>query len=50
MTENPCFFFVVSTRFIHDKWVPVITAWRVLVLRMGERLLIWRVAVNIFNF
>jgi hypothetical protein len=32
-----------------DKWVPVTTAWRVLTLRMEERLPIWRVAANILN-
>jgi hypothetical protein len=33
----------------HDKWAPVTTAWRVLRLRMEERLLIWMVATNILN-
>jgi len=32
-----------------DKRVPVITAWRVLRLRMEERPSIWRVAANILN-
>jgi len=32
-----------------DKWVPVITAWRVLKLQMKERLPLWRVAANILN-
>ena len=31
------------------KWVPVTAAWRVLKLRMEERLSIWRVAANILN-
>ena len=39
---------VLSTQ-LHDKWVPVTTAWRVLRLRMEERPPIWRVAVNILN-
>jgi len=34
---------------VRDKWVPVITAWRVLRLRMGERPPIWRRAANILN-
>jgi hypothetical protein len=34
---------------VRDKWVPVITAWRVLRLRMEERPQIWRVAENILN-
>ena len=34
---------------IHDKWVPVTTAWRFLRLRMEERPPIWRVAGNILN-
>ena len=34
---------------ISDKWVPVITAWRVLGLRMEERPPIWWVAANILN-
>jgi hypothetical protein len=32
--------------YIHVKWVPVTTAWRVLRLRMEERPPIWRVAAN----
>jgi predicted P-loop ATPase/GTPase len=32
-----------------DRWVPVTTAWRVLLLRMEERPPIWRVAANILN-
>jgi len=32
-----------------DKWIPVTTAWRVLRLRMEERLPIWRVAANKLN-
>ena len=32
-----------------DKWVPVITAWRVLRLRMEERPLICRVPASILN-
>ena len=34
---------------IRDKWVPVTTSWRVLTLRMEERLPIWRVAANILS-
>ena len=34
---------------IRDKWVFAITAWRVLRLRIEERLPIWRVAANILN-
>ena len=34
---------------LHDKWVPVTTAWRVLRLRMEERPPIYRVAANILN-
>ena len=49
MTEKPYLFFVVLTQFIHDTWVSVTTAWRVLMLRMEERPLIWRVAANILN-
>jgi hypothetical protein len=41
--------FVVSTQFIHDKRVPVTTVWRVLMLQMEERPLIWKVAANILN-
>ena len=33
----------------HDKWVPVITAWRVHRLRKEEQPAVWRVAVNILN-
>ena len=33
----------------HDKWVPVIMAWRVPGLRMEERPSIWRVYANIVN-
>jgi hypothetical protein len=40
----PCIF----VRFC-DTWVPVNTAWRVLRLRMEERLPIWKVAANILN-
>ena len=32
-----------------DKWVPVTTAWRILMLQMEERPPIWRVAANILN-
>ena len=32
-----------------DKWLPVTTARRVLMLRMEERPPIWRVAANILN-
>jgi hypothetical protein len=32
-----------------DNWVPVTTAWRVLMLRMEERPPIWRVAVNVLH-
>jgi len=32
-----------------DKWVHFTTAWRVLRLRMEERLAIWRVATDILN-
>ena len=32
---------------VHDKWVPVTTAWRFLRLRMEERPPMWRVAANI---
>jgi hypothetical protein len=34
---------------IRRKWTLVITAWRVLMLRMEERPPIWRVAANILN-
>jgi hypothetical protein len=34
---------------VHDKWVPVTTAWGVLRLRMEEWLAIWRVAANVLN-
>ena len=34
---------------IHDKWVPVTAAWRVLRLWMEERPPIWRVAANKLN-
>jgi len=34
---------------MHDKRVPVATAWRVLRLRMEERPPIWRSAANILN-
>ena len=34
---------------IHDKWVPVATARRVLRLRMEERYPLWRVYANILN-
>jgi len=34
---------------IHDKWVPVTMAWRVLSLRMDERPQIWKVAATILN-
>ena len=34
---------------IRDKWVPVTTAWRVLRLRIEQRLPIWRVAANILK-
>jgi hypothetical protein len=35
--------------FLRDKWVSVITAWRILRLRNEERPPIWRVAANILN-
>ena len=31
---------------VHDKWVPVTTAWRVFRMRMEEQPPIWRVAAN----
>jgi len=34
---------------VQDKWVPVTTIWRVLRLRMEQRLPIWRVAENILD-
>jgi hypothetical protein len=40
---------IIIIIIIHDKWVPVTTAWRVLRLRMEERPPIWRVAANILN-
>jgi hypothetical protein len=33
----------------HYKWVPVTTAWRILMLRMEERPPIWRVAANVLK-
>jgi hypothetical protein len=36
-------------QLLHDKWVPVITAWRVLRLQMKERPPVWRIAANILN-
>jgi len=33
----------------HDKWAPVTMAWWNRRLRMEERSLVWRVAVNILN-
>ena len=33
----------------HDKWIPVTTAWSVLMLRMEKRPPIWRVAANVLN-
>ena len=41
--------FITAFASAHYKWVPVITAWRVLRLRMEERPPIWRVAANILN-
>ena len=32
-----------------DKWVPVVTAWRVLRLRMEERPSVWKVVAKILN-
>jgi hypothetical protein len=32
-----------------DKWVPVTTAWRILVLRVEERPAVWRVVANILS-
>ena len=34
---------------IHDKWVPITTAWHVLRLRMEEQPPIWTAAANILN-
>ena len=34
---------------VHVRWVPVTMAWRVLRLRMEERVPIWRVAANKLN-
>ena len=34
---------------VPGKWVPVTTAWRVLMLRIEERPPIWRVSANILN-
>jgi hypothetical protein len=49
-------FFLCRSKFkqkliteIHDKWVFVTTAWRVLRLRMEKRPPIWRVAANTLN-
>jgi len=41
-------YWVLQTKSLH-RWVPVITAWRVLRLRVEERPPIWRVAVNKLN-
>jgi len=38
-----------KTNDIHNKWVPVITAWHFLKLWMEKWPPIWRVAVNILN-
>ena len=34
---------------VHDKWVPVITVWRLFRLRMEERPEVWRVAAVLLN-
>jgi hypothetical protein len=34
---------------VHDRWVFVTTAWRVLRSRMEKRSQLWKVAVNILN-
>jgi len=42
--------FFLSSGVVHrDKWLSVITAWRVLRLRMEERPSICRVAANVLN-
>ena len=40
---------MICTHHLFRKWVPVTTPWRVLSLRIEERLAIWRVAANILN-
>ena len=44
-----CSFWIAIIKCCRNKWVPVTTAWRVLSLRMEERLPIWRVGANILN-
>ena len=41
--------FTLNVFSVRDKWVPVTKAWRVLRLRMEERLHIWRVYANALN-
>jgi len=36
-------------QLLHDKWVPVTTAWRILRLQIEERTPVWRIAANILN-
>jgi hypothetical protein len=44
-----CLYYQRCLSLTRDKWVPVTTAWRVLKLRMEERLPIWRLSANTLN-
>jgi hypothetical protein len=41
--------YLISFPVLHDKWIPVTMAWRILWLQMEEWPPIWRVLVNIMN-
>jgi len=45
----PCRIFRDKMGEVHDKWVPVTTACRVLRLWMDERPPVWKVAANILK-
>ena len=47
--QNSACYFLATMNIKQCLWVPVITSWRVLMLRMEERPPIWRVAANKWN-